>query len=131
MWFKKLFTFKEKKALLLSSIGLCIPLLFLLSVPAFAAEGQNIGTIANNLSSFGGSIVKLIKMLGLVSGFGFVFASIFMFINLKKTNTPVIIPTAMLIGGICLISILTIVSIGTNSILGETAGSTSIQEILK
>jgi len=89
----------------------------------FAAQGQSLKNIAENITDTFSDVGKLIVAIAYIAGFGFAIASIFKFKQHKDnpTQIPMGTPIAMLILGIVLIFMPTIINTAKETIFGSQA----------
>jgi len=99
---------------------------FLFASDVFAAEGDDIGTLAANITKSFKSVGELILAIAFVAGLGFVMAAIFKFKQHKDnpTQIPLGTPIALLAIGVALIFLPGIIKPAgeTLGIAGEAGG---------
>jgi hypothetical protein len=98
-------------------------------LPVFCAPSNGLGKMALTLRMQTDEIAGMVKKIALLTGFVFISMSIITFANMKKTQTPLGIPIAMLIAGIILVSIVPFIGVGTESFF-ETKGTEGLNELL-
>lgn len=93
------------------------------------AAATTLGDVGNNLAATFSGLGNAIYMFAILAGLGLVVGSLVIFATHKKTNVPLSIPTIMLLAGLALVSIPTVISIGTSSTFGS-GGSSQLNQLI-
>jgi hypothetical protein len=109
------------------AIRACATVLLALSVPV--AGATTIGDVGNNLATSFSGLGNAVFMFAILAGIALVVGSLVMFATHKKTNTPLSIPAIMLLAGLALVSIPTVISIGTSSTFGS-GGTSQLNQLI-
>ena len=88
----------------------------------FGGIGENIGTQSTGMSTG-------VKSLAYFGGVLFVVVGLFIFANLKKTNTQASVPITMIVVGCCMLALTTFISTGSETLFG-TDKTASAQKTL-
>lgn len=94
-----------------------VALILFFAGSAFAGGG--FGAVGENVGEQSKGVAIGVKQIAFLGGVGFVVAGLFIFSNMKKTNTQASVPITMCIVGICLLALTTFISTGSETIFGS------------
>ena len=89
------------------------------------------GDMANSIAGQTSGMADAVKKLSVVVGLCLIAAGVVSFATMKKTQTPMGIPIAMLLAGIFLVSLPMLISTGSNTFFGSTNSSSSTGALLQ
>lgn len=113
-----------------TKIGLSVGLIALvLFVAGSAFAGSGFGGVGENIGTQSKGMSTGVKQIAYFGGVLFVVIGLFIFANLKKTNTQASVPITMIVVGCCMLALTTFISTGSESIFGSDK-TTSAQSSL-
>ena len=89
---------ENRDAVFKATIFVCLSfIIFFMSHPSIAA---NLGDMATTVGGQTSALADMVKKIAMLTGLVLIVAAIVIFANMKKTQTPMSIPVAMLVAGI-------------------------------